>query len=317
MIWISNWAVCNASVFPAYKGGLSHRFELLRTREQIRVQVRVLRLLNINAVNAARATYGLDCAGIIRLRPSIKMKVGYSQAGRATGEVLNFEALLAELSNRRSQYDAIALSTVIDVPPGYHQQYFNSLGAMVNPWGGVEAMLTHTLSTLLGIPTAHSPMFEARDIANSDPGIVDARMAAEAVSDTFLQCTLKGLQRAPKIILGASLGQPGLIDASNISCLIIPDGCVGIPTLAALKQGIPVIAVRENKNILKNDICALPWNFGQLTVVENYWEAAGVIAAMRAGIAPSSVRRPFVNTQNDVVKANRFRFTESIMQPVG
>ena len=61
---------------------------------------------------------------------------------------------------------------------------------MINPWGGVEAMLTHALSTMYNIPTAHSPMFESREVANMDPGIVDPRMAAEAVSATFLQCTL-------------------------------------------------------------------------------------------------------------------------------
>ncbi|MFC2002561.1 DUF3326 domain-containing protein [Chloroflexota bacterium] len=40
----------------------------------------------------------------------------------------------------------------------------------------------------------------------------------------------------------------GLLTVVDISCLVIPDGCVGLPTLAALEQGIPVIAVRENKN---------------------------------------------------------------------
>jgi hypothetical protein len=147
----------------------------------------------INSINAARATYGLDCPQVLRLDPSFRMNVAYSASGRAIGEVSNFEALLAELRRLRPEYDAIALSSVIDVPAGYHQKYFDSAGNMVNPWGGVEAMLTHMLSTLLDVPTAHSPMFEAQEIANADPGIVDARMAAEAVSYTFLQCTLKGL----------------------------------------------------------------------------------------------------------------------------
>ena len=31
----------------------------------------------------------------------------------------------------------------------------------------------------------------APEIANMDPGVVDSRMAAEALSMTFLQCTLK------------------------------------------------------------------------------------------------------------------------------
>ena len=94
----------------------------------------------------------------------------------------------------------MALSSVIEVPADYHQGYFNAGGDMVNPWGGVEAMLTHALSSLYNVPTAHSPMFESREIANMDPGIVDPRMAAEAVSMTFLQCTLKGLMRSPRII---------------------------------------------------------------------------------------------------------------------
>ena len=86
--------------------------------------------------------------------------------------------------------------------------------------------------------------------------------------------------------------RPGVLTASEISCLVIPDGCLGLPTLAALEQGIPVIAARENRNVMRNDLTALPWAAGQLQIVENYWEAAGVLAALRAGIAPESVRRP-------------------------
>ena len=74
--------------------------------------------------------------------------------------------------------------------------------------------------------------------------------------------------------------------------MVIPDGCLGIPTLAALEQGIPVIAVKENQTVIKNDLSCLPWSAGQFHLVENYWEAAGVMAALKAGIDPKSVRRP-------------------------
>ena len=47
------------------------------------------------------------------------------------------------------------------------------------------------------------------------------------------------------------------LGAEDISCLIIPDGCLGIPTLAALQQGIKVIAVRENVNIMRNDLSSV------------------------------------------------------------
>jgi hypothetical protein len=62
--------------------------------------------------------------------------------------------------------------------------------------------------------------------------------------------------------------------------------------LAALEQGIPVIAVRENDNLMQNDLEALPWAKGQLHVVENYWEAVGVMTSLKAGIVPGTLRRP-------------------------
>ena len=88
-----------------------------------------------------------------------------------------------------------------------------------------------------------------------------------------------------------------MLTAADVSCLVIPDKCVGLPTLAALEQGIPVIAVRENDNLMQNDLHALPWAPGQLYVVENYWEAVGVMTALKAGIAPASLRRPLAATR--------------------
>ena len=66
--------------------------------------------------------------------------------------------------------------------------------------------------------------------------------------------------------------------------------------MPALQQRIPVVAVRENRNVMKNDLTLLPWSPGKFHVVENYWEAAGVLAALKAGLAPDSVRRPLPHT---------------------
>lgn len=250
-----------------------------------------------NAVNAARASYGLNCPEIVRLSPPIEMQTAYAKSGRAVGEIGNLSGLFELCKKRRDDFDALAISSVIRVPPNYHQDYFDREGEMVNPWGGVEAMLTHAVSEYLDIPSAHAPMFESRLISDKDPGIVDPRMAAEAVSLTFLQCVLKGLHQSPRIVTDAQEMQaPDVLTASEISCLVIPDKCVGLPTLAALFQGIPVIAVRESQNLMQNDLEMLPWQAGQLHVVENYWEAAGVISALRAGIDPMSVRRPIERT---------------------
>ena len=252
----------------------------------------------INSVNGARATYGLDCAEIVCLNPPVKLRARFSTSGRAAGRVEDFAGLVDAIKSRAGSFDAVSISSVIDVPHEYHQGYFDAEGKMVNPWGGVEAMLTHALSMIFNVPTAHSPMFETPEIADMDPGVVDPRMAAEAVSVTFLNCTLKGLQQSPKLIQErAAFNSPSVISVEDVSCLVTPVGCIGLPLLAALEQGITVIAVKENSNIMKNDLNSLPWAPGQLIYVENHWEAAGVIASLRAGISPESVRRPFAFTQ--------------------
>ena len=252
----------------------------------------------VNAVSAARATYGLDCPTVVTLDPPIRMTAHFTESGRAAGEIDGLERIRAVLDQHEGTFDAVAIASVIEVDDKYHEDYFHCDGEMINPWGGVEAMLTHTLSMLYEVPTAHSPMLESHNVANFDLGLVEPRLAAEAVSLTFVQCMLKGLHRSPRIVTDPDvMRESGLLTAADVSCLIIPDKCVGLPTLAALEQRIPVIAVRENVNLMRNDLRALPWAPGQLHVVENYWEAVGVMTALKAGIAPASLRRPLAATR--------------------
>lgn len=245
----------------------------------------------INLASGARASFGLDCPVVVTMKDKVRMESVYSRSGRAVGKIENFENLYTALSKHREVYDAVGLSSVIKVPSAYHRDYY--LGGMVNPWGGVEAMLTHCISLLFGVPSAHSPMMESMDILNMDLGVVDPRMAAEIVSVTFLFSVLKGLHKSPRIVTEPSaLGHPGILTARDIDCIVLPDCCVGLPTLAAIEQEIPVIAVRENKNNMKNNLSEYPFKPGKLIYVENYLEAVGIMAAMKAGVAPETVRRP-------------------------
>lgn len=252
----------------------------------------------INSASGVRASLGMDCPVVVEMDPPIKMRARYSSSGCAVGRVEGLERLYDVLKQHRGEYDAVALASIIDVPKGFHMEYFNSHGEMVNPWGGVEAMLSHAVSMMFGVPIAHSPMMESMEILNLEVGVVDPRMAAEAVSTSFLYCILKGLHKSPRIISDYStFGQNGVISASDISCLVIPDKCLGLPTLAALEQGIAVIAVRENKNCMANDLCELGFRSDKFFLVDNYLEAVGVMAALKGGVALDSVRRPLANTR--------------------
>ena len=252
----------------------------------------------INAASAARAALGLECPLVVEVDPPIRMLARYSTSGCAVGRVEGLERVCEVLQRHRSEYDAVALASVIDVPWEFHTEYYEKGGEMVNPWGGVEAMFTHAITMLFGIPAAHSPMFESLEIANLDVGVVDPRMSAEVVSMCFLHCILKGLHRSPRIITDKMVfTHPGVLTAADISCVVIPDGCVGLPTLAALEQGIPVIAVRENRNRMRNDLEKLPFGPGKFFLVENYLEAVGLMTALKAGVTPSAVRRPLEQTK--------------------
>ncbi len=250
----------------------------------------------INSVSAARAAMGLDCPLVVKMDEKIRMDALLSSSGRAVGKIEHLERLCEVLSGYQTQYDAVAISSLVNLTGTTHLEYFSQ--ATINPWGGVEAMLTHAISMLFNVPSAHSPMMESKEIMNMDVGIVEPRKAAEAISLTFLHCILKGLHKSPRIVTNPSdFGRSGVLSAADISCLVIPDGCVGLPTLAALEQGIPVIAVKENRNRMKNTLTDLPFSPGKLFIVDNYLEAVGVMNALKAGVAPEAVRRPLSQTK--------------------
>ena len=254
--------------------------------------------LTINTVSTVRAAIGIDAPLVVELDEPIMMKSTYSSSGCAGGRIETLEYLCNLFDTYQNEYDAVALHTGIDVPPEYHLEYLKSKGTMVNPWGGVEAMLTHSLTMMFGVPTAHAPMLKNMEIANLHPGIVDPRIASEAISSTFLISVLKGLHKSPRIIKDRSVfGQRAVITNNDVSCIIIPDGCVGLPTLAAMEQGIPVIAVRENKNRMQNRLDDYPFKPGKLFIVENYLEAVGVMNALKAGVSVESIRRPLSDTR--------------------
>jgi len=251
----------------------------------------------VNSLSAARAAFGLNSPEVLMIEDNVLMRALYSKSGRAVGRIERFANLVNALHDYSGSFDSIALSSVINVPKNYHTDYFKD-DDMLNPWGGVEAMLTHAISTIFNIPSAHSPMYESREIMDLEAGIVDPCKSAEAVSLTFLHCILKGLHKSPKIITDNALFDArGVLTASDVSCLIVPDGCIGLPTLAALEQGIPVIAVKENKNRMRNDLNSFAFDPEKLIIVESYLEAVGVMHAIKAGVSLDSLRRPMKSTK--------------------
>ncbi len=238
----------------------------------------------VNSVSAARATIGLD-AEMMVLKTPLKMK-GYIQNNHATGDVEGIKKLIEQVRYHHD-IDAIAISSYIEVDRNTKLNYFKNGG--INPWGGIEAIVSRTISTALNKPVAHAPCedvnFEDKELyfLHQDK-VIDPRMSAEVVSINYLHCVLKGLHKAPKIGKGLSV--------KDIDFLVSPDGCWRFtPHTIAQNKGVKIIVVKENKTCLNNK------NSEGAIIVENYLEATGIIMTAKAGICPKSIRRPIRKTR--------------------
>lgn len=230
-----------------------------------------------NAVNAARVTIGSDIQ-IVELETPLEM-IGFYKNGKADGRVNGYLELVEQIKD--FDFDALAIQSQIKVERETKLNYLRNGG--VNPWGGIEAITSKLISEKLDKPVAHAPFVDwesGGDDLNDFNEIVDPRMSAEMVSLCYLHCILKGLHKAPKIDYEKGLS------VDDVDFLVTPINCVGEPHYACMVAGIPIIAVKENKSVLTDE---MPDSF---IIVDNYIEAAGLLMAYRAGINYKSVRRP-------------------------
>lgn len=257
--------------------------------ERVRTYNRILVVANpplthetINAVSAARATIGAYVE-ILELTEPLEMIATIEQGTRASGCLDGAYQLAKDVGNR--DFDALAIHTPIQVPRDVALAYYRNGG--INPWGGVEAILSKLVTGILNKPVAHAPL------ENTSPGDeelylvfkepVKPRIAAEAISNCYLHSVLKGLHRAPRIGQGLSV--------KNVDVLVSPYKCWGPPHEACAVSRIPIIFVRENT------IYGPDPHTPEYIVAENYLEAAGLLMSMRAGVTPESVRARLGETE--------------------
>jgi len=240
----------------------------------------------INAVSSARVTLGIEC-DVLEMKDIIESTSLYSGSERATGKVKYLERLFDIIKKYKNKYNAFALSTLIEVDEELQKNYYHN-DDIVNPWGGIEAMITHSIAEAFDVPCAHAPMITSKEMMNIDLGIVNPKKAPETSSVTYSHCLLKGLHRSPRIV-SYSEG----LNAKDISCLIVPEKCIGLPVLAAVEQGIPIIAVEENDNKMNNDLTKLNAN---IFYAKTYFEAVGIINSLKIGLNTDSITANAVHT---------------------
>lgn len=199
--------------------------------------------IHINTMNAVKTVYDVDIMGYEITQESAGVEFFTSESGISTGTVKNPETLL-KAGKKLLEKGADALAVVAFFEEPGEDDYEN--GAGVDIVGGIEGVISHYLSKNLLCPCAHAPAFADVEIKGD---IVSPKVSAEYITPTFLPCILLGLQNAPLIRKGV---QEGCLTYKNLHSIVMPCDSLGSAVVFdAVKNGIPVYAVRENKTVLE------------------------------------------------------------------
>ncbi len=240
----------------------------------------------VNSINAARNTLGSNIE-IIELSTPLTLEGIFKPDGSASGIMTGADEAILQIQTHRQNhpFDVLAIQTVIDVDEATALKYLEECG--VNPWGGAEALCSRYFSRELGLQCAHAP-YESGSLKNFNE-IVDPRQAAELVSVSYVHCILKGLHKAPKIV-DYNTRSRHTLRVDDIDVMVSPDGVWGVPHEACANWGIPIIFVKENRNIYK-PFDTVPKG---CLMADNYMEATGIVSSIKAGVHKDSVRRELV-----------------------
>ncbi len=245
----------------------------------------------IHTLNAARAVGGIDCGIYHIAAQDLGVRTVWSPSGCAVGTVDNPLAILASAAELLAA-GAQALGGVSVIHGVTASEFTRHLaGHLPNPSGGIEAIITHLISKVFRVPTAHAPLPYYQGV--KERGTHNPRAAAEFISTPHYFSVLKGLRRAPRLQEISSLTQSAahLLTLNNVGAIVMPASCLGgLPALVAQYSDIPLIAVEDNRTLLQ--VSNTEMRMRNVIAVRSYLEAAGAILALRRGLSLESLRRP-------------------------
>jgi hypothetical protein len=248
----------------------------------------------INCIEAMRTVAGLPISQVLVARKPFEITCVFSEYGQATGEFGDLDPCFAGIEKLAESAEAICIASELFMDDALRQRYYKQQD-IPNPWGGAEAILTHTMTTFFPLPITHGPLLG--DVANAMLGTRgDPRDTSELISSTYIGSVLKGLHRSPRPQprTGGPSCDPGVISTEDLAAMVLPATAVGgLPFFLCLERGVPVILVEENRTAFGTSPADLGLaDHPGIIRVKSYPEAAGVLLAMRSGIALDQIARP-------------------------
>ncbi|MEM7726673.1 MAG: DUF3326 domain-containing protein [Cyanobacteria bacterium P01_A01_bin.45] len=255
-----------------------------------------LRLRNLQAADAARATLGISITDYVITDAPIEVELRLSDSGASWGTIANPDSLLRAADILISQTGANAIAVVARFPDQVDaiadQNY--RMGEGVDTIAGAEAVISHLIVRNFKVPCAHAPAFSPPELdANLSP-----RSAAEELGYTFLPSVLVGLSRAPQFVFNSQVADSkkegrwdissdlGDVWANQVDAVILPANACGSSAVLSLNklscnQNCLIITVKENQTQMQ----VLPEFLGIRALQANsYLEAIGALAVHKTGV---------------------------------
>ena len=261
-----------------------------------------LQLRHLQAVDAARATLGLNITDYVLTDRPLQVELRISESGASWGTIANPDSLLRAAEKLITQAKVQAIAVVARFPDDVGSLALANYrhGKGVDPLAGAEAVISHLIVRTFKIPCAHAPALLPLPI---DPHL-SPRSAAEEIGYTFLSCVLAGLSKAPQFVTQGTEERDAYrekkhsqlpitnyqlpITKDQVDAVVIPATACGGSAILSLsgRSTVQIIAVGDNKTQMQ----APPEKLGiKALQVNSYLEAIGVLVALRAGISPASL----------------------------
>ncbi|ABM72833.1 conserved hypothetical protein [Prochlorococcus marinus str. MIT 9515] len=252
---------------------------------------------HLQVADACVATLGIDVDSYVLTKKPLGISIDSESQGISEGLIENPDTLI-EAGEMLINKGMTAIAIVAKFPDDLDLVETNSYreGKGVDPIAGVEAVISHLISKFLKVPCAHAPALSPIELNEN----LDPRAASEEIGYTFLPSVLIGLSKAPDLIELSDKSDSITLHPSHVESIVIPSGSLGgEAVLAGMERGLNIIAVK-NQNIinLDNNI----YNYPKLIEVDNYFEASGLVLAIREGINPKSIKRPLNKIQEMTFK---------------
>ena len=247
---------------------------------------------HLHVADACVATLGIDIDSYVLTKEPLGIVVDSESQGMSGGLIENPDTLI-EAGERLIDQGITAIAIVAKFPDNLDliQTNLYREGKSVDPIAGVEAVISHLISKFLKVPCAHAPALSPIELNEN----LDPRAASEEIGYTFLPSVLIGLSKAPNLIELNDKNEKITLHPSHIESIVVPSGALGGEgVLAGIERGLNIISVK-NQNIINLD--NHNFNYPKLIEVDNYFEAAGLILAIREGINPKSIQRPLNKVQ--------------------